>query len=567
MQLGIARLQAERALPRLWSRDPSLWSADPTVQASIQQRLGWLEIPNVMISQAESLRRLARDIREAGFTRVLLLGMGGSGLFAEVCRRTVGLAAGHPDLTVLDTTDPTAIRFHQDQGPLRQLLVIAASKSGTTIEMTALSSYFSNAFASAGEPYGAHCLAITDAGTPLETRATTTWRCRRVFVHGAGTGAEVGGRFSALTYFGLVPAALIGMDVVRLLQRAQDMLTRCQPATPLQDNPAVQLGAVLGALAQAGRDKLTLLCASELSSVGTWVEQLIAESTGKMGRGIIPICGEPLRQPASYGSDRLFVAFQLADQPDATVEALVTKLVEAGQPVVSIRWQDVYDLGGEVAKWSMATAIAGVLLGVNPFDQPDVQESKDRTRALLERYTREGRLEDRESPVYADADLAVYGTPGSIAPASLGHCLAAFFQDLHPGDYVALLSFLPRTPALDRAIHALRARVGAGWRAATMAQFGPRYLHSTGQLYKGGPNTGFLVLLTAEECLDLPIPGEPMTFGVLKQAQALGDFQAMQQRGRRILRVHLLTSPERGLQHVMRAVEAASATKAPSRST
>ena len=553
---ALERVRAQRVLQRLWDRDASLWSAEPSVQAAIRDRLGWLSIADVMRQQAEPLRRFAQELREAGFTQVLLLGMGGSALFPEVCRKTFGVASGHPDLTVLDTSDPTAIRAHS-RHPLERLCVIASSKSGTTSETAALTAYFHDAFTRGGLDAGAHCLAITDAGTPLERQATTL-HFRRVLAHGPGTGAEVGGRFSALTYFGLAPAALIGVDVERLLQRADAMFKRCGPETPPEANPAAELGAALGALVQAGVDKLTLLCAPELAGFGTWAEQLIAENLGKQGKGIVPILGEPAREPSAYAADRVFVALDLASRPDPGLEAAAQALRAADHPVVRIRWRDPYDVGGEAAKWFVATAITGHLMGINAFDEPNVKESKDRTKALLEQYARERRFPE-ETPACSDAQVEVHGTVETGAAGSVAQCLGAFFRRRRPADYVALLSFLPRTDSLDRAAVALRERFAARLGGTTILGFGPRYLHSTGQLYKGGPDGGLFLLLTAEEPDDLAIPGEPHTFGVLKQAQALGDFEALRQRGRRILRLHLRGDLDRAMQQLARAVDEADA--------
>ena len=551
VQVALDRLRAQQFLPRLWDRDPTLWSTDPAVQASIRRRLGWLTISRTMEAEAEPLRRFAEEIREGGLTWGLLLGMGGSGLFAEVCRQTLGVSPGALDLTVLDTTDPTAIRAHQARGPLQQLLVIVSSKSGSTSEVSALSAYFHELLKTVGGPR--QCVAITDAGTALdqpEARAAS----RRTFVHGPGTGAEVGGRFSALTYFGLVPAALMGVDVARFLRHANAMFARCGPAVPLDENPAAELGALLGALALGGQDKLTLFCAPALASVGTWLEQLVAENFGKMGRGIVPIHGEPLVAPDRYTTDRVFVEFQLATDLDARLERHVDELVNRGRPVVRIRWDDRDDLGQEVAKWCMASAVIGGLLEINPFDEPNVTESKDRTKTLLEAYGRGEGLCEPAPPISSDDAFVVYGSEGFSPSASLTQCLRELFRRVRPNDYVALLSFLPRTPSLDRTMQELRGWLAMQLGQATMVQFGPRYLHSTGQLYKGGPDAGVFLLFTAAERDDLPIPGARFTFGVLKHAQALGDFQAMAQRGRRLLHVHLRSEPGPAMRRVSDAI-------------
>ena len=551
------RLRAARYLERLWDKDASLWSSDGATQASIRQRLGWLTLPRLMAAQTASLRQCAQEVRAAGFSHALLLGMGGSGLFSEVCRNTFGLAPQHPDLAVLDTTDPTAIVSQQRRCPLKELFIIVSSKSGSTSEISALSRYFYETFKSADGAPGAHGIAITDAGTPLEAQAAA-WQFRRTFVHGPTSGADVGGRFSALTFFGLVPAAIIGVDTSQLLARAIEMLDRCGPDRPLEENPGAQLGAVLAALAGVGRDKMTLLCSPALESFGTWVEQLVAESTGKLGKGIAPFFGEPPRDPSAYGNDRVFVELQMASDRDAAVDRQVLALAAAGHPVVRIHWQDRYDLGGEVSKWSIATTITGGLMGINPFDEPNVQESKDRTKALLAQYAHDHRFPP-ETPLLADGPLALFSTSMDSPPGSVAQGLSRWLQQARPGDYVAILSFLPRTSALDHLAQAVRARMAAATGRATMLGFGPRYLHSTGQLYKGGPDAALFLQLTAEDPADLPIPGEPFTFGVLKQAQPLGDFQAMQQKGRRVLRVHLCGDLDQAAQRLMNAITDATA--------
>lgn len=560
MRAALDQLKTQRFVERLWTNDPSLWGADAALQAAIRRRLGWLEVPRWMRPQCASLREFAQEVRRAGCTQAVLLGMGGSGLFAEVCRHTFDLggsaAARGIEVSVLDTTDPTAIRARQ-QGPLEQLLVIISSKSGSTAEVSALAASFYETLRQAGIEPGAHCIAITDAGTPLEAQARA-WGCRRIFAHGPQTGSDVGGRFSALTYFGMVPASLMGIDVDALMSRALDMRARCGPDVPLQDNPAAQLGATLGGLARAGRDKLTLLCAPELSHVGTWVEQLIAESTGKQGRGITPIHGERWCAPEAYGADRVFIAWQLAAHPDAALEAHVRGLESSGQPVVRVWWDDRYDLGGDVITWFIVTAMVGGLLGVNPFDEPNVKESKDRTNALLAQYVRDRRFPD-ETPVLSEPELVLYGASATASPGSRSavQCLRDFFRQVRPGDCVSILSFLPRHPALDRAARAMRDHLSGALGFPTMLGIGPRYLHSTGQLYKGGPDQGLFLQLTAEEPRDLPIPGKLFTFGILKHAQALADFQAMQHRGRRILRAHLRGDVESAMRRLQHAVEEA----------
>jgi len=555
VEAALDQLSNERIIQRVWDRDASVWSADPHIQAMIRNRLGWLQMPRTMAQQVDALRDVAREIHHSGITHALLLGMGGSGLFAEVCRQVLGVAQNSVDLAVLDTTDPTAIRSAHQHIPLKQLLVVVSSKSGSTAEISALSTYFDDALTSSGVAAGAQMIAITDVGTPLEQQAAA-WKCRRVFSLGPTTGADVGGRFSALTFFGLVPAALIGADLARLLERAQTMAVSCALRTPIRDNPGAQLGATLGVLATQGRNKLTLLSPPSLERFGLWVEQLIAESTGKSGQGIVPVCGEPRRDPSMYQSDRVFVELQLAGEWDDALDRDMSALEAGGHPVIRIRWQDRNDLGGEVVKWSMATALAGYFLKVNPFDEPNVQESKDRTKILLTQYVKDGQF-PAEAPLFTEGALSLYGPMPSSAPQSVSQGLAALFRQAHPTEYLALLSFVPRTPALDQAVHMIRTTIASGLGHATVLGFGPRYLHSTGQLFKGGPDTGVFLFLTAEESEDLAIPGEPLTFGVLKQAQALGDVQAMRQRGRRVLRVHLRGQLNRAAQQLISAIDQA----------
>ena len=555
VRAAVDRLTTERFLERCWRKDASLWTQDPAEQHDIRQRLGWLTIADAMRGRVEELRCFAEEIKEARFTHALLLGMGGSSLFPEVCRLTFGATPSGVDVGVLDSTDPAAIRALARRAPLERTLAVISSKSGTTAEVSALTKYFYERFeaAAAGHP-GDHCVAVTDAGTPLEALAREL-RFRRVFILGPDSGQDIGGRFSALSYFGLVPAALLGLTLETLIERGREMLDRCGPGSPAHDNPALRLGAALGTLAEAGRDKVTFLFPAALSSFGAWLEQLIAESTGKQGKGVAPVVGEPLLEPARYSPDRLFIELQLSGEPDSGLDRHVGALAGLGHPVIRIRLQDRYDLGGEAVKWSLATTVAGGLLGVNPFSEPNVWESKHLTKALLEQYARDRRLPER-TPLASDGPLAVYGAV-SPSPRTVAGAFSALFRLRRSGDYLAFLSFLPRTAAVDAALNALRSAAARRLGIATLLEIGPRYLHSTGQLYKGGRDCGLFLLLTADEREDLPIPGEPFTFGALKQAQALGDFEAMQQKGRRILRVHLGDGPERTLLQLQRLLETA----------
>ncbi len=535
-------------LQRLWDKDASLWTSDPTAQAAIRSRLGWLSIASVMEPQVPVIQAFAQDVKQAGFTHALLLGMGGSSLFAEVCRHTFGIAPGGLDLLVLDTTDPAAIQAAMARAPLERTLFIVSSKSGATTESSALCAYaYDQCHRRMADKAGQQFIAITDAGTPLEAQAQQL-RFRRAFVHGPMTGQDVGGRFSALTYFGLVPAALMGVDIRALLSSAQAMGTRCQPAAPLADNPAAQLGVFLGDAYAAGRDKMTLLTSASLSRFGVWVEQLVAESTGKAGKGLVPVTSEPLREPAAYGADRMFVELQLEAERDAALSSRLDALAQAGHPVIRLRWRDRTELGGETIRWFLATAIAASSMQLNPFDEPNVQESKDRTKALLDQYVRDGVLPTESLVVGSGFDperkrRAEPAPSSEDSPSADGARLREFLRTAKPGDYLAILSFLPRTPELDQAVESLWMRLADTCGVVTTLGYGPRYLHSTGQLHKGGPDTGLFVMLTSDDPVDLPVPGMPYSFSVLKQAQALGDIQALRDRKRRLLHLPLARSP------------------------
>ncbi len=552
-QIDVAwkRLGGQQFIKRLWDKDTTLWTSRPDEAAAIRNRLGWLAILPVMESAAQEIITFAQQVKQDGFTHAILLGMGGSSLFPEVCRSIFGVTPGWLDLTVVDTTDPTAIHHLRQRLPLERTLVIVSSKSGTTVEPNALCRYFYDELRQLhGPSSGTQCVAITDVGTPLEAQALQLG-FRRVFAHGPATGQDVGGRFSALTYFGLVPAALIGLDIRQLLSRAREMFEACQPDRALSDNPAVQLGLVLGEGAGQGRDKMTLVRPPGLRSLGAWIEQLIAESTGKSGKGLIPISDEPLRSAPEYGADRLFIDIQLAAQVDRRLDETIRALAEAGHPVVQLRWRDAYDLGGEIVRWFMATAIAASVMRVNPFDEPNVQESKDRTMQLLDRYTRDHALPSDE-PLLVNGDLRLYGDRSWLRGDSLHDLLETLLEHVHEDDYVALISFLPCLASLDDQLVVLRHQLAERLGVATVLSHGPRYLHSIGQLYKGGSDRAVLLCFTCDDAVDVPIPGQPYTFGVLKQAQALGDAQALMDRRRRVLRIHLGSHPERELAQVVR---------------
>jgi RpiB/LacA/LacB family sugar-phosphate isomerase len=496
---------------RLWARDAALWSTDPAVQATIANRLAWLDAPTVMRSRLSELIAFADEVRRDGITEVVLLGMGGSSLAAEVLAATFGAGVGRPALTVLDTTDPGAIRRARARLPLEHTLFIVASKSGTTTEMLVLYKFFRAALEEQGAapvpPPGSHFVAITDPGTPLERLAATAG-FRRTFLGDPG----IGGRFSALSYFGLVPAALLGVDVAALVERAAAMAAACGPDVPVTDNPGLRLGATLATLALAGRDKVTLILSEGLRSFGAWLEQLLTESTGKDGQGIVVVHDEPLARPDAYGADRVFVALPLAGEasPDRALAALA-----AGHPILRFPVTDRLDLGAEFFRWEVATAGAGVTLALNPFDEPKVAQAKAATQTALATFRDTGQLP--QWPVDGVDDVA------------------RVLSDARSGDYVALLAYVTPEAATTAALQSLRLLIRDRTRLATTVGYGPRYLHSTGQLHKGGPPTPILILLATTDADNLPIPGEPYGFATLETAQGLGDLATLRGAHRRAL--------------------------------
>lgn len=489
-------LAREDAIGRIWAGDYTLWSDDPT-EITQPNRLGWLEVAESMRQEAEGLRKFASEVAAEGYQRAVLFGMGGSSLAPEVMQRTFGTRRGMLQLEVLDSTHPDAIVDLQRRLDLERSLFIVSSKSGSTIETLSQFEHFWSL-----APEGKHFVAVTDEGSILQKLAAERG-FRRVFINRP----DIGGRYSALSFFGLVPGALIGADIDEMLTQARAAADACRDEDA-RANPGALLGAAMGEAALAGRDKLTLLLPNELSSFGDWVEQLLAESTGKLGKGIVPIVGEPAAPPASYGNDRLFVAIgEHSDLPG---------LESAGHPVVRLPFEGKQQLGAEFFRWEFATAVAGQRLGINPFDQPNVQSAKDATSRILEASI----TEPAQTP-------------------SLNQVLAT----VRPGDYIALLAYLPRTQAIERPLQALRLDLRDRHLVATTLGFGPRYLHSTGQLHKGGANNGVFILLTNDPKQDAEIPGRPFSFGRLHRAQALGDLQSLLSMGRRVAHVHLPDDP------------------------
>ena len=529
----LARLQKEEAPRRLWAKDSTLWSADPRKREEIRDRLGWLNVAEKMLEHASEFRELSAHGRT--YSDVVLLGMGGSSLCPDVLRNTFGAIKGHPRLHVLDTTDPTTILAVRAKIRIQDSLFIVASKSGETTETLSHFAYFWDQVRSSGRDgmTGRHFAAITDPGTPLEKLAKDHG-FRWIFPNPP----DIGGRYSALSYFGLVPGALMGIDVSELLERAVEMAHSCADSVPAEGNPGVWLGAVLGQLALEGRNKLTLIASPKIATFGYWVEQLIAESTGKQGKGIVPVEGEPLGKPAVYGDDRLFVYIRMDSDP---VNRAVRALEKAGQPVVTLTMRDKLDLGGEFLRWEVATAIAGSILGIDAFDQPNVQESKDNTKNVLGKFRSNGKLPPAVS------------TPAAKARTGLHSLL----KRAKPGAYFAIMAYATRTPGSEAAIATIRSTVRDRTHFATTAGYGPRFLHSTGQLHKGGPKTGLFLQVVQDDTRDVPIPGQPFSFSILKQAQSLGDLQSLSSRRLPVLRVTLGREPAAGWKALATAVKSA----------
>jgi transaldolase/glucose-6-phosphate isomerase len=524
--------RASGLIRRLWSRDKTVWTG-----ADEDRWLGWLTLPEEAEAALPALTKLQHDVKTAGFKDAVLLGMGGSSLGPEVLAESFGHQPGFPRLHIVDSTDPAQLRATRDAIDLAHTLFIVSSKSGSTLEPNIFKDYFLDEVRKAGLDAGGHFIAITDPGSDLEKVARQDG-FRRIF-HGV---KSVGGRFSVLSMFGMVPAAVIGLDLPSFLARTREMQRSCLWDVPPAFNPGVQLGLAMGVAATRGRDKVTLIAAPEIGDIGAWLEQLIAESTGKQGHGIVPIDLEPPREPAHYGADRLFVHLTVHGAADAAQKAHVTALEQAGQPVVRITLPDRAHLGQEFFRFEIATAVAGAVIGIDPFDQPDVEASKVATRALMDQVARSGHLPD-EQPIFEQSGIALFADPANAAAigthAVLADYVRAHLARVGAGDYIALLAYCRRDAATRAAIQHARATIGRSLRAATAAGFGPRFLHSTGQAYKGGPNSGVFLQITCADPRDLPVPGKPYGFGAVKAAQALGDLQVLNQRGRRALRIHL----------------------------
>ncbi len=545
---------ASGKVSRLWARDASLWTG-----ADEAKWLGWLSIAGEQQKNATRFTKFGEEVADAGFSHALLLGMGGSSLCPEVFRKAFGKIERFPELHVLDSTDPAQIKSIENRIDLTKTLFFVSSKSGTTLEPNIFKQYFFERVRQAlGDKAGERFIAITDPGSKLRQAAEHD-QFRKIFL-GA---TSIGGRYSALSDFGLAPAAAMGVNVPQFLDRTIEMVIVCGPDVPPRNNPGVMLGAILGVAYGHGRNKVTIIASPGIYDLGAWLEQLLAESTGKNGKGLIPVDRESLSAPETYGDDRVFVYLRLEGDTNAALDVSVAALEDAGQPVVRISVTDVYNLGQEFFRWEIATAVAGSIIGINPFDQPDVEASKVATKKLTEEYERSGSL-PAETPIFEGEGVKLFADErnakelnAAARDHSLSGYLRAHLDRLKPNDYFALLAYLEMNDANEAALQSARHAVRDRKRVATCLGFGPRFLHSTGQAYKGGPNTGVFLQITCDDAIDLPVPGQKYTFGIVKTAQARGDLAVLAERGRRALRVHLSADVSAGLVELQAAMKAA----------
>jgi transaldolase / glucose-6-phosphate isomerase len=537
---------------RLWKNDASVWTG-----ADESKWLGWLTIVNEQIAHIDALKSIAADIKKAKFKHALLLGMGGSSLCPEVLRLTFGKIKGFPELHVLDSTDPAQIKAIEKRVDLKSTICIVSSKSGSTLEPNIYKQYFFEQIKKkVGEKeVGNRFIAITDPGSKMQQVAEGD-KFRKTFF---GV-PSIGGRYSALSNFGMVPGSIMGTDIPKFLKITAAMVKACGADVAADANPGVLLGAILGTAAVHGRDKVTIIASPGISDLGAWLEQLLAESTGKIGKGIIPIDRETLAKPAAYGNDRVFAYLRLQTKPNKAQDTAVAALEKAGHPVVRIAVPNIYNLGQEFFRWEIATAVAGSIIGIDAFNQPDVEASKIETKKLTSEYEEKGKLPP-ETPFFEGNGFKLYADEKNTAALKGGKTLAAIMQAhlgrIHAGDYFGVLGYITMNAANEKALQKIRLAVRDKKKVATVLGFGPRFLHSTGQAYKGGPNSGVFLQITCDDAVDLPVPGQKYTFGIVKAAQARGDFAVLNERGRRALRVHLGKNVAKDLAKLDRALQQA----------
>jgi transaldolase/glucose-6-phosphate isomerase len=545
----INTLNSKNFTAGFWQKEATLWTDSTEGQESIRSFMGWLRVAETMQKAVPEITAFVQEVKDAGFEHVVVMGMGGSTMAPIVFEKSFPAGQGLP-ISVLDTTDPGTVQQIEQSVPLEKTLFIVASKSGTTAEPLAFGDYFYAKLKELkGDKAGENFVAITDPGSKFVTNATNEGY-RKIFLNFA----EVGGRFSALTYFGLVPAALYGIDIAELLDRAVAMMRACGSEGNVQDNPGLQLGATMGVLSKEGRDKLTLVVPEKLHDLGLWLEQLLAESTGKEGKGVLPVAGEPLGKPEVYGHDRLFVYVGYEDTPDTENRQKLQALQDAGHPVVTILMREPLDLGAEFFRWEVGTAVAGAVLRINPFDQPNVQESKTATDRVMKVVQEQGHLPAGPAAA-AEADGVSYFTEAQGDGAA--GTLSAFFAQAKAGDFVNLQAYLTESEAITAELQAFRKLVQEHLHLATTSGYGPRFLHSTGQYHKGGPNTGLFVQFTHQSPVELPLPGRSYSFGTFENAQAQGDLETLQQYKRRTLHIDLGGDAEASLPKVVTALKEA----------
>jgi len=541
---------------RLWQRDASVWTGTDEAQW-----LGWLDITEKQLAQLDVFKKIAADVKKAKFKHALLLGMGGSSLCPEVLRMTFGKIKGFPELHVLDSTDPAQIKAIEAQVDLKSTICIVSSKSGSTLEPNIYKQYFFEQIKKkvGAAEVGKRFIAITDPGSKMQQVAEVD-KFRHIFF---GV-PSIGGRYSALSNFGMIPGAIMGLDIPKFLKNAQEMVKACGATVAADKNPGVLLGAILGTAAREGLDKVTIISSPGISDLGAWLEQLIAESTGKQGKGIIPVDREKVAKPEVYGNDRVFAYLRLETKPDKKQDAAVAALEKDGLPVVRISVKNTSNLGQEFFRWEIATAVAGAIIGINAFNQPDVEASKIETKKLTSEYEASGKL-PAESPFFEAEGIKFYADPKNTAALqgaeTLLDVMKLHLDRINAGDYFGVLGYITMNEANESALQRIRHTVRDAKKVATVLGFGPRFLHSTGQAYKGGPDTGVFLQITCDDKVDFAVPGQKYTFGVVKAAQARGDFAVLAERGRRALRVHIGKNVKTDLAKVAKAVQKAAASE------
>jgi glucose-6-phosphate isomerase len=540
--------QNENKMSRLWKNDPTLWTNHDE-----NKWTGWLALMQSELSETQRITTLAQQIKAEGFKYIVLLGMGGSSLCPDMLAKTFNSLNDYPQLHILDSTDPLQILQLEKRIDLKHTFFIISSKSGTTLEPNIFKQYFYHRLQTVldKQSVGYSFMAITDPHTPLDTLAQNE-HFKTIF-HGV---PSVGGRYSALSNFGMVPAGLMGLDVNDFLNSAIKMAKACGPNIPAQDNPGTILGVILGVCGKLGKNKITLIASPGIAALGAWLEQLLAESTGKQGKGLIPVDLEPLGAPSVYGSDRIFVYIRLegSDNIDDVQETVIVGLEQAGQIVVRVPMPNLSQLGAALFLWEIATVVAGSILDINPFDQPDVEASKIRTKQLMDEYEQTGKL-SQPTPIYSEGNIDLFTDETNandiekqlIGSKNLVDYVRAHLNRIHQNDYVDLSAFIEMSDQNIALLQQTRLLIRDAKNVATCLGFGPRFLHSTGQVYKGGPNIGVFLQITTDHPEDIVIPGEKYSFGEVINAQAQGDFEVLTQRSRRALRIHLKGDVAKGL--------------------